>query len=206
LPHIVTVGAGIVLFTVTNVDDILLLAAFFADPHLSSRAIVVGQYVGIFALVAISTVAALAAIVVPPAWMALLGIVPLFLGVRKLWQLCRADDEDEEEGQAEAVRHEERVLERRTRSQALAVAAVTIANGGDNLGVYIPVFAADIHAIPVYTVIFAVMTALWCAAGHSLVNNRIVGHHLRRYGHLLLPFVLIAIGLVILGDAAPLLR
>ena len=87
-----------------------------------------------------------------------------------------------------------------------AVAGVTIANGGDNLAVYIPVFASGIHAIPIYILTFAVMTGLRCGAGYKLVNNALVGEPIRRYGHILLPLVLIAIGVWILRDAAVLFR
>lgn len=196
------IGLGIVLFASTNVDDILLLAAFFADSRLTPRAIVVGQFVGIAALVMVSTAAALAAIVVPPAWIALLGVVPLFLGVRQLLQLRRGAGAS---GELENVKVSGQVLERRRQSQVLAVASVTVANGADNLGVYVPVFSADVQAIPTYIAIFAVMTAVWCFAGHALVNNPVSGDHVRRYGHLLLPFVLIGLGVMILRDAAPLL-
>ena len=58
---------------------------------------------------------------------------------------------------------------------------------------YIPVFASDVRAIPVYMVTFAVMTGLWCAAGYKLVNNALVGEHIRRCGHIFLPVVLIVI-------------
>ncbi len=205
MPSLVIIGAAIGLFTVTNVDDLLLLAAFFADPHVSARTIVAGQFLGIGTLVAISAAAALAAVVIPPAWIGLLGLFPLLIGVRTLWQLRRAVGDDD---QAVSALEGEHAPERRTHAHAhtLGVASVTIANGGDNLGVYIPVFAADVHAIPIYAVVFAVMTAFWCFAGHALVNNRLVGCHLRRYGHLLLPFVLIAIGILILRDSLSLLR
>jgi cadmium resistance protein CadD (predicted permease) len=203
VPPLVIIGAAIGLFTVTNVDDLLLLAAFFADPHVSARTIVAGQFLGIGTLVAISAAAALASVVIPPAWIGLLGLFPLLLGVRTLWQLRHAVGNDDE---AMSALEGEHAPERRTHAHTLGVASVTIANGGDNLGVYIPVFAADVHAIPIYVVVFAVMTAFWCLAGHALVNNRLVGYHLRRYGHLLLPFVLIAIGLLILRDSLSLLR
>lgn len=66
--------------------------------------------------------------------------------------------------------------------------------------------AADVHAIPTYVVILAVMTAVWCAAGHVLVNNRVIGDHMRRYGHVLLPFVIIGLGIMILRNALPLFQ
>jgi cadmium resistance protein CadD (predicted permease) len=196
---------GIVVFASTNVDDIFLLSAFFADPHLMTRNVVAGQFLGIAALVLASTVAALAALAVPPGWTALLGVVPLALGLVKLRQLrttSRAEDDAEDAGDSKEQEHR---LEDRTHSQILAVAGVTVANGGDNLGVYIPLLASNPRAIPVDVVIFAVMTAMWCAAGYALVNNPMAGGYVRRYGHLLLPFVLIALGAYILSDAMVLL-
>ena len=93
----------------------------------------------------------------------------------------------------------EQSAERRTRSQILAVAGVTVANGGDNLGLYIPLFGREPALIPLYAGVFAAMTALWCLAGYLLVQNRLLGGHFRRYGHLALPIVLIALGLWILS-------
>jgi cadmium resistance protein CadD (predicted permease) len=81
------------------------------------------------------------------------------------------------------------------------VATVTIANGGDNLGAYIPLFARSPELIAVFAMVFAAMTALWCALGYWLVRHPIAGAGLRRYGHVLLPLVLISLGLVILNDA-----
>ena len=91
-------------------------------------------------------------------------------------------------------------------SQWIAVALVTMANGGDNLGVYIPVFSREPAWVPVYAAVFAVMTALWCAAGYWLVNHPIIGARIRKYGHVALPFVLIGLGLHILADARALIQ
>src|SRR5262245_43461174 len=101
-----TIGVGIGLFAATNVDDLFLLAAFFADPHLAPRTIVMGQFTGIGALVAISSAAAVAAVVVPAPWVALLGVLPLLLGVRQLWQLTRSVEHGED---AELVQEQERI-------------------------------------------------------------------------------------------------
>ncbi|MFG3099078.1 hypothetical protein ACGFZL_00850 [Streptomyces sp. NPDC048182] len=61
----------------------------------------------------------------------------------------------------------------------MEVAAVTFANGSDNIGVYVPVFAtAGIGGMSLYAVVFLVLLARW--------------------GHILLPVVLIGIGLLIL--------
>ena len=211
---IATLGAATLVFASTNVDDILLLAAFFADPHLKPRTIVAGQFLGIGTLVLASTVAGAVALVVPQAYTALLGAVPFALGLRAFWHLrsksgrrqMAVDTGAQELADEAAVREAEQRVVRRGRSQLLAVSGVTIANGGDNLGVYIPLFASAPRTIPVYAAVFAVMTALWCLAGYALVNNPVIGHHVRRLGHVGLPFVLVSLGLWILSGARVLLE
>jgi cadmium resistance protein CadD (predicted permease) len=189
-----TVGVGVSMFVSTNIDDIFLLAAFFAS-RLAARTIVIGQLLGIGGLVAMSAAAAAAAIVVPARWLALLGLIPLVLGIREALRLGTgaSDDDDDDDEARNAVAH--------ARSQVLAVTAVTVANGGDNLAVYIPVFANDLSAVPLYAAIFGLMTLVWCAAGHALVNNPVAGGRIRLWGRVLLPAVLIALGLWLLAGA-----
>jgi cadmium resistance protein CadD (predicted permease) len=140
-------GIGIAVFAFTDIDDLFLIAAFFADPRLRHRSIVVGQYVGIGALVLGSALAALLALSVAAGWVALLGAVPLFLGLSKLLAL-RSDTVSEEVGGNEhGIQDKEHNAERRLHSQVLAVATVTVANGGDNIGVYVPLFATHSEAI-----------------------------------------------------------
>ena len=57
---------GVGLFASTNIDDIFLTIAFFANPRLRSSAIVVGKFVGIGALTLLSTIAAAGSLVVSP--------------------------------------------------------------------------------------------------------------------------------------------
>lgn len=188
-------GVGVVVFASTNVDDILLLSAFFSDPSFPPRQIVIGQFVGIVALILASAACALLAFVVPEGWIGLLGVAPLFLGLRGLWSLRREADADSDDRKPAG-----------SRSRWLMVAGVTIANGGDNLGVYIPLFSSGTRLIPVYTAIFMVMTGVWCGLGYALVSNPLLGTKIRRYGRVALPFVLIALGLWILSKALVLLR
>ena len=194
-------GIGIVAFAFTNLDDIFLLAAFFADPRLRRRSIVVGQYLGIGALVLVSALAALLALAIPEGWVALLGVVPLLLGLQKLLALRTDTVGGEDDGKEHRMQDQEHNAERRLRSQVRAVASVTIANGGDNIAVYIPLFATAFEAITTYALTFAVMTGVWCALGYLLVNNKVLGGSIRRYGHVVLPVVLIALGIYILSGA-----
>jgi cadmium resistance protein CadD (predicted permease) len=198
------VGVGIVIFATTNIDDILLLAAFFADRTLRPRAVVAGQFVGIGVLTAVSAVAALLALAIPDGWIGLLGLAPLGLGIRGLHALWRSGDASES-GETDRLHAAGAPGQRPRHSQWIAVALVTMANGGDNLGVYIPLFSRELSSVPLYAGIFAVMTALWCVAGHWLVHHPLLGARIRQYGHVALPFVLIGLGLHILSDSRALL-
>lgn len=196
-----TLTTGVGAFAATNLDDLFLLVAFYAASPGRVRQIVAGQYLGIAALFAASAACALLALVVPPAWIALLGLAPLALGIKQLVARGGRESEESEESEARALL---------ARSGAaplgvLSVASVTVANGGDNLGVYIPLFSSQLRGVPVFALVFAVMTALWCGAAARLVGDARVGPWLRRTGPRVLPFVLIGLGLAILWRARALL-
>ncbi|MGW3976598.1 cadmium resistance transporter [Streptomyces mirabilis] len=187
------IGQAAGLFAVTNIDDILILALFFAQGaghRGSTRRIVLGQYLGFAAILAVAVAAAFGATFLPEAAIPYLGLLPLALGLKAAWQEWKdhregggGEDEQAKEGGP----------------SPLEVAAVTFANGGDNIGVYVPVFAtAGIGGMGVYAVVFLVLVAVWCFAGRFFATRPVIAKALARWGHILLPLVLIAIGLLIL--------
>ena len=173
---------GTAAFVSTNVDDILLLAVWFAQRGRRVPSIVFGQYLGIGVLVGVSAIAALTALVLPRGWIPLMGLLPLALGIRGL----RRPESDEPETTPSGT-------------GVWSVAAVTVANGGDNVGVYIPLFAKSPEAVVIYAVIFAVGTAIWCALGYTLVSHPAAKPLLEKYAHRLMPWVLIGIGVHVLS-------
>jgi cadmium resistance protein CadD (predicted permease) len=91
LVHLIAlVGLAIVVFASTNIDDIFVLLGFFADSHLHGRNVGIGQYLGIAALVGVSIVASLVSLVLAPPLVGLLGVLPILIGVKKLFELRRA--------------------------------------------------------------------------------------------------------------------
>lgn len=184
-----TLLLGAAVFAATDVDDLVLLSALFADPRFRARSVVAGQFLGILALTGASALAAALALAAPAEWVALLGLVPLALGVRVLF----AGDADGDDGETPP--------EIGPRGQALAVAGVTIANGGDNLAIHIPLFAANPDAVPALALLFLAMTGLLSAAAFALVRNPVMGARIARWGERALPWVLIALGLAILWGA-----
>lgn len=177
------------MFAVTNVDDLVLLALWFGQARGRGDAarVVAGQYAGFTAIVAIAVVGALGVGLLPDAVVPYSGLVPLALGLKAAWGARRADAADD----GAPV----------TAPGVLAVAAVTLANGGDNIGVYVPVFAVVGPAtLVVYVIVFLVLVGVWCAAGRFLATRAPVARALARWGHVVLPVVLIGIGVLILVD------
>ena len=180
----------IVVFAATNLDDLLVLLALFSSAGFRGREVAVGQFLGIGALVLVSGLAALIALVIPGAYIRLLGLVPIFLGLR---QLLGSSDPDADQ----ALRPRGSGMRR-----VLSVTAVTIANGGDNLSVYTPFFAVrDGFWIALAVVVFAAMTAIWLILARWLVRHSALGRLLRRYERRLLPGVFILLGVFILSGA-----
>ncbi|WP_370882723.1 cadmium resistance transporter [Kineosporia succinea] len=181
------------LFAVTNIDDILVLALFFAQgagQRGSTRTIATGHYLGFAAILTIAAAASLGATLLPSSAIPYLGLLPLVLGVRAGIQAWR-DHGTPEDGSTPGHRG----------PRAPEVAAVTFANGGDNIGVYVPVFAgAGAGGTTLFVVVFLILLAVWIAAGRSLAARPAVARVLSRWGHVLLPVVLIGIGLLILVE------
>lgn len=191
-----TLLAAIVLFAGTNIDDLIVLTVLFLTSRATGRPrpwqIWAGQYAGIAVLVAASALAAAGLTLIPDRWVGLLGLVPLFLGVRGLVHALRARADG---APPPAVA-----------SGALAVAGVTIANGADNIAVYTPVFRTIGWADSLLTIaVFALLVALWCVVAARLGAHPRVVAVIERYGHWLVPAVFIVIGLVILGESPLLL-
>jgi cadmium resistance protein CadD (predicted permease) len=177
---------AVVLFVFTDIDDVFLLMAYLANPRYLVRDVVIGQYLGIGALVAVSVAASLVSLVVSREVVGLLGLLPIAIGVKEL--LALRGDGNDSGGDAAAAE-----------GNALSVAAVTIANGGDNIGVYTPVFATSTPAeLAVMVAVFAVMVVPLIAFAYWLVNHRALGAPIRRYGHIVTPVVLIGVGAYVL--------
>lgn len=187
------IGRAAAMFAVTNVDDMVVLAVFFGRAGRSRSAVIrviVGQYLGFAAILVVSVVGALGADLLPEKAIPYLGLLPLLLGLRAAWKLWR-----DRAGQIDAASGQS------AGAGVFQVAAVTFANGGDNIGVYVPVFAlAGVGGMAGYVAVFLCGVALWCLAGWFFASRQAVAVLLARWGHVVLPVVLIGIGLLILME------
>ncbi|MDG4840458.1 cadmium resistance transporter [Micromonospora sp. WMMD967] len=187
-----TAAGAAVVFAATDIDDIVILTLFFVAARTTGRPrplqIVAGQYIGIGALALASAVVAAGLLVVPDPWTGLLGLLPIVLGVRAL----RHSDEDDTPTVVTGT---------------LGVAGVTIANGADNVAVYVPVFRAlGVADSAVFLLVFVVLIAVWCAVGAWLGGHPRVVRLVERAGHWLVPTIFVGIGVVILVSSGVLGR
>lgn len=181
------IATAAIAFAATNIDDIFVLTLFFAQQKMRAWHVVAGQYLGFAALVAISLIGYFARFIVSREWIGLLGLVPIAIGIKKIieWRQGKSEEKIKPAG-----------------SSVLTVAAVTFANGGDNIGIYTPLFAnSEVAQLVMMLSVFFVLIGVWCIAGYFLGNHPAVGRVLDRYGHVIVPFVLIGLGIYILIES-----
>lgn len=197
---ITAISTGVTAFTATNLDDILILMLFFSqvDAVFRKRHIVAGQYLGFTALVLASLPSFFGGMLLPRPCVGLLGLVPIAIGISRLVLASKEEDADT----PEATQTQSTWLSSLISPQAYSVAAVTFANGGDNIGIYMPLFASCTwQSLAIMLGVFFSLVGVWCVAAYQLTQVPAIGDTLTRYGDHLVPFVLIGLGGLILMDS-----
>jgi len=177
------------LFVATNIDDVIVLSLFFArgaGRAGTTRRIVVGQYLGFLGILGAALLTTWgASLALPESAIPYFGLIPLLLGLRAAWEAWQGEDDDE--------------LDDRKKVAPLTVAAVTFANGGDNIGVYVPVFLSVSPAsILTYCAVFLLFVAVLVAIAKFVATRPGIDEALEKSERILFPLVLIILGVVIL--------
>lgn len=181
---------SVVSFVGTNIDDIFINTLLYSEANSRSqrRSIVIGKYAGIGLLVAISILGVFGLSFVSDEYIGLLGVVPIALGVKELISYARDKNGKDSE------------LKRKTSSFLLRVVFITVANGADNIGVYIPLFAGyEFWQLLIAVAVFTLMIALWCFLSRRLADWYILKNVLSGYRHFIVPSVYIVLGAYILA-------
>jgi len=201
---ILTILSALGSFIVTNIDDIFVLMLLFSQASSQAKAsngrtvkgnriypkdIVIGQYLGFALLVLISLLATFGVTLIPDQWVGLLGLIPIYLGVKMFIK-----GEDEEEGAILSSLN-------KFNKFYLSVAFITFANGGDNIGIYVPFFSTlNNNQLVITVVTFFIMVAVWCLIGYRLARFRYVSETLEKYGRWVIPIVFIGLGFYIMAE------
>jgi cadmium resistance transport/sequestration family protein len=198
----ITLVRSATAFVATNLDDIVILMLFFsqAGGALRRQHIVAGQYLGFAGLVALSLPGFFGSLLLPQPWIGLLGVVPIVIGLSQLL-LVESEAEGEESGEASLLQGNDRGFSLLS-PQTTGVAAITLANGGDNVGIYVPMFASsDGPGLGLTVAVFFALVGVWCFVAYRLAKVGAIAALLTRYGSQVVPFVLMALGGLILVDS-----
>lgn len=193
-----TIISAIGVYISTSIDYLIVLIILFAQLSQNKQKwhIYAGQYLGTGLLVGVSLVAAYVVNFVPKAWMVgLLGLIPIYLGIR--FAIVGEGEEEEEE---------EEIIERLEQSKAnqlfWTVTLLTIASGGDNLGIYIPYFASlDWAQTLVALLVFAIGVIIFCELSRVLSSIPLISETIEKYERIIVPLVFIPLGLYIMYES-----
>jgi cadmium resistance protein CadD (predicted permease) len=203
------IGTLIIGFSVafaTTFDDNIYLTTFFGkvDRVFRPKHIIIGEFVGFTVLVGASLPGFFGGLVLPEAWIGLLGILPIAIGISNF--LSRNEDEDTIQdvtlnlGHSVKHRRQKRSLFATLRDpQTYRVSAVTIANGGNNIGIYVPLFATtNLPSLGIILCVCYLTVGFWCFLSYNLTRNPLMAPLMARYGRKIFPFVLIWLGFSIM--------
>src|SRR5690625_721849 len=193
-----TIISAVISYIATSIDYIVILVVLFAQmkkKNGSVRDIVLGQYLGFTILIGVSLLAAFGLALIPQQWIGLLGLVPILIGLKVLFEKEDDEDDDDEEN--------EEMLESTNRfsSLILSVAVIMLAAGGDNLGVYIPSFTTlNTFELVVTIVIYYVAAAelLYLCRRISAVKG--VSETVEKYEKIIVPIVFVILGIMIMSE------
>lgn len=179
----------------TSIDHIIVLILLFNQTQHRKRddvSIISAVFVGFTLIVLISLAARFGLSLFEPDWIGLLGLIPIGLGIRVLFKPVDDEQEAQEKISHSFSRH---------RSQFISVFFLMLAFGGDNLGVYIPLFASlDWVGITVTLLIYYALTGIMLAAAYKISEVKQINQFIEKYERWLVSFVFILLGLFILFE------
>lgn len=181
---ITVILSGIVSFVSTNIDDLFILLFLFSQTanYKERLKVVGGQYLGISFLLIVSILGAYGSNIFLIDYLWLLGFLPIILGVRIFVEKQDSNEND-------LSYH----------NSLISIIALTVSNGGDNVGVYIPLFTQYNYVeLVVMILIYLIMIGILCLVSYLIIKNKYVNIGIKKYQALIVPIVLILIGVMII--------
>ena len=186
------VVTSIILYSGTAVDLLIILMLFFAKRK-SRKDIIniyLGQFLGSVSLILLSLLFAFVLHYIPSKEiLGLLGLIPIFLGLKVLL----LGDSDGEAIAKEGLRKDNKNL-------IFLVAMITFAScGADNIGVFVPYFTTlNLANLIVALLTFLVMIYLLVFSAQKLAQVPSVGETLEKYSRWFIAVVYLGLGMYIL--------
>ena len=186
------VVTSIILYSGTAVDLLIILMLFFAKRK-SRKDIIniyLGQFLGSVSLILLSLLFAFVLHYIPSKGiLGLLGLIPIFLGLKVLFL-------GDSEGEAIAKEG----LRKDNKNLIFLVAMITFAScGADNIGIFVPYFITlNLADLIVALLTFLVMIYLLVFSAQKLAQLPSVGETLEKYSRWFIAVVYLGLGMYIL--------
>lgn len=186
------VVTSIILYSGTAVDLLIILMLFFSKRK-SRKDIIniyLGQFLGSVSLILVSLLFAFVLYYIPSKEiLGLLGLIPIFLGLKVLF----LGDSDGEAIAKEGLRKDNKNL-------IFLVAMITFAScGADNIGIFVPYFTTlNLADLIVALLTFLVMIYLLVFSAQKLAQVPSVGETLEKYSRWFIAVVYLGLGIYIL--------
>ncbi|MGB7452681.1 MAG: cadmium resistance transporter [Lysobacterales bacterium] len=186
----VTVGA----FIGTNLDNLLLLATMYSRYFRHPWTVTAGYFVGMNLIAAITIAVGELGEFIPLAYLGLLGVIPMMMGVLALWKLFRNSQTEEVDSAF-------------TSNSGLAIffalIAIQLSNGMDTIITFSALYAdSSDHSDYIVAPTFFAMVGIFSWMAYYSVKHPKLSHFLTRYGQYVTPFILIFVGFYILSNTA----
>ncbi|MCM0599069.1 cadmium resistance transporter [Periweissella fabalis] len=185
---VVTIG----IFISTNLDDLvilLLLNEEIIKHRLRVQELVYGQLIGMAILVLTSWLLSMGLSYVAPSLMQWLGIVPILMGLKMLITNLHAAKTTDP-----AVN-----IQTKPWRNVLAITALTLAGGADNLAIYIPVLQQQTLAQAMLMIgVFMPLTVGWIYLSVLIAQIPPIKWVLTKYTDKLVPIVFMLLGVLLL--------
>lgn len=215
-----TIVTSVISFISTNIDNVFVMMILYSkvDEKLKKHYVVIGQYLGLIVLVTISLLGAFGMNFIPQQYIGLLGLIPIGLGIKELITNKTEKPALVEHGTKTGVSKEiipipdnkqgtlihtlskiKSAVAKIVKPEILNVALIAIANGADNIGVYIPLFTGYSAAQLIVTnITFALLMSLWCFFGNKIASLPVVNRKTEKYKHIIVPTLFIGLGIYII--------
>jgi len=188
--HKLLLAQGLGLFILTNIDTMVLFMIFAADRRFRRQDIAWGQFLGMAVLILGSALLSSAIAALPLQDIGLLGLVPLGIGLHRFYSELQGRGGDQRTDAAPR---------RLGHARTLVVALVTVGSGADNVCAYVPFFSLQpVHIVWLLVGVFLLLAALWCLLGLQMTGRWLVTAPLQRFGRIVMPWFLMALGLSVL--------
>lgn len=185
---------GVVSFISSDLDDIVVLTLLFTQEEKYKKyQIVLGQILGIGSLVVFSLLIDYGLSFLTTGLLKWLGVLPICLGI-KYWFDYYFRSKTDNSYLPKSIKYNRFAV-----IKILSICLLTISNGADNIGIYVPLFSQYNQAETVLTiVVYAMMTLLWCFTGYKLANLPVLKEKIEEYRKWVIPLFFIVLGIYIL--------